>query len=290
MKSTQTIPYGLRDGKLHRVEQVARGLKCACLCPFCQQALVAKKGQKNQHHFAHQKGTTCTHALESALHLRAKELFTQYRYLLLPPVSLHGQPRPLYGPRRIQFQKVYLENYLDGIIPDIILETDHKRILVEIKVSHGIGFKKIQHLQRLSLAAIEINALAIYQTVSGLGPEWSDDAFRHYLLEGKNHKSWLYNPRKQWLEYNLRKQAIAKRVTHRQYKNYHRYLVQPCPQKRRFHQYGPHHQQSYADVIQDCSHCPFCIEVEYHKDWVGYREVTLAPKTVHCHGHLDPKI
>ncbi len=287
MKSAQSIPYGLKEGHLLRINQVSRGLTCDCICPFCYNPLVAKKGSRNQHHFAHYKGTDCGYALESALHLRAKELFIQHRYLMLPSVKLHGQRQPIYGPHRIHFKKVYLENYLEGIIPDIILETEHKRLLVEIKVSHGSQLKKIRRLQKLKLAAIEIDALAIYQAVSGLGQQWSDDAFSRYLLDGTAHKSWLYNPQKQWQEYNLRKQAIAKNVKHRTYKNFHRYLVQPCPQKKRFHQYGAHRQYSYADVIQDCRHCPYCIEIEHHKGWVGYREVSLEPKTVYCYGHLD---
>lgn len=287
MKTRQSIPYGLKNEQLLHIDQVAQGLKCSCVCPFCRQPLVAKKGQLKQHHFAHHRGANCAHALESVLHLRAKEIFAQFQYLVLPAVTIQGRDQPLYGPRCIQIHRVYLENYLDGIIPDIILETGHKRLLVEIKVSHGIGRKKINHLQKLGLAAIEIDALAIFNTLSGLNKQWNDTAFRETLLEGTQHKSWLYNPRKQWLEYNLRKQATVKKISHRQYKNTHHHWVQPCPQKKRLRRFGNQRSQSFADAIQDCAHCPYCIEIEYHKNWVGYREVTLGPKLVYCYGHLE---
>lgn len=61
-------------GKLISVDDVPNGKKCGCFCPACKEPLMAKnQGNKRVHHFAHQSGTECAYALESMLHLLAKE-------------------------------------------------------------------------------------------------------------------------------------------------------------------------------------------------------------------------
>ncbi len=62
------------DGKLVHVDEVENGDNCGCLCPACNEPLVAKnKGKIKMHHFAHKSGTECNFAYESMLHLLAKE-------------------------------------------------------------------------------------------------------------------------------------------------------------------------------------------------------------------------
>lgn len=38
------------------VDEVADGSSCGCFCPTCRSRLVAKKGQINEWHFAHESG------------------------------------------------------------------------------------------------------------------------------------------------------------------------------------------------------------------------------------------
>lgn len=69
------ITYALNgDGKLVHVDSVPKGNNCGCTCPACHKPLQAKNGGNIKvHHFAHQSGVECPHALESVLHLLAKE-------------------------------------------------------------------------------------------------------------------------------------------------------------------------------------------------------------------------
>lgn len=68
------------EGKLVNIEDVDSGKKCNCFCPACQESLVAKKGTKNRHHFAHSSGTNCGHAVESMLHHLAKDKIQEAFY------------------------------------------------------------------------------------------------------------------------------------------------------------------------------------------------------------------
>lgn len=62
------------DKELVNVDDVPTGNECGCICPACNEPLMAKnQGQKRIHHFAHQSGTECDFAYESMLHLLAKD-------------------------------------------------------------------------------------------------------------------------------------------------------------------------------------------------------------------------
>ena len=73
--SAHYLTYALNaTGQLLGIDDVPAGTKCGCFCPACKEPLIAKnRGLKRRHHFSHQSGTECNHALESMLHLLAKQ-------------------------------------------------------------------------------------------------------------------------------------------------------------------------------------------------------------------------
>lgn len=66
--------YGLRKGTLVHISEVESGLKCECKCPSCDAKLVARKGKKNKHHFAHHATDNCKYGYETSLHFAVKEI------------------------------------------------------------------------------------------------------------------------------------------------------------------------------------------------------------------------
>ncbi len=73
--SAYRLTYALNQtGLLVNVDDVPVGNQCGCFCPACKEPLIAKnQGTKREHHFAHQSGTECEYAVESMLHILAKE-------------------------------------------------------------------------------------------------------------------------------------------------------------------------------------------------------------------------
>lgn len=60
------IPFAIEScsGELVEVGQVRSGRSCGCLCPSCGQSVIARQGDINQWHFAHdRKGMTPPHSL-----------------------------------------------------------------------------------------------------------------------------------------------------------------------------------------------------------------------------------
>ncbi|MBR2360239.1 MAG: hypothetical protein IKA75_07475 [Bacteroidaceae bacterium] len=73
---SQLLTYAINsEGKIVHINEVPNGKKCECFCPSCKEKLIAKNQGKTdrKYHFAHQSGTECDYAVESMLHLLAKE-------------------------------------------------------------------------------------------------------------------------------------------------------------------------------------------------------------------------
>lgn len=73
---SQLLTYAINsEGKVVHINEVPNGKECGCICPSCKEKLIAKNQGKTdrKHHFAHQSGTECDYAVESMLHLLAKE-------------------------------------------------------------------------------------------------------------------------------------------------------------------------------------------------------------------------
>ena len=76
-------------GEPAHISEVESGLKCACTCPVCDGALIARQGKIKEHHFAHASGVECRHAAETALHVAAKDILAKRKEIVLPEVEVH---------------------------------------------------------------------------------------------------------------------------------------------------------------------------------------------------------
>jgi len=85
--------------ELKHISEVKKGKKCQCRCPACGAKLIAKKGRRKKHHFAHYFVSECAGGAETALHHYAKLLLLQKRQIKLPPIFVHGKAEALIGAR-----------------------------------------------------------------------------------------------------------------------------------------------------------------------------------------------
>lgn len=190
--------YGMRDGKLLFIADVPRGVACRCICACCAQTLVAKKGSIRRHHFAHFEVTSCHGAAESVLHLLAKELMAELDVFVVPPYEFVKHRKPKFSKLvkhqvlvakggRVRIDNVRVEKNEGDFVPDIIIESGSKSLIVEVAVTHKVARTKLRRLRRRNWPAIEIK----------LGPEdafLSREQLKQKLQQDLPSKSWLFHP------------------------------------------------------------------------------------------------
>jgi Competence protein CoiA-like family/Protein of unknown function (DUF2384) len=148
------------DGALVGIRDVVSGLKCNCSCGKCGNPVVAHKGPKNAWHFQHYAKTNCSPSPESELHLFAKEILAQRKFLWLPAriASVHGKSHQLVKVGRCSFATAEIELTDGNVTPDLILTTtEGKKLRVEIYVRHKCDVAKITKLKARALDTIEID-------------------------------------------------------------------------------------------------------------------------------------
>ncbi|MDR3600356.1 MAG: competence protein CoiA family protein [Desulfosporosinus sp.] len=185
------IPFGLREGKIVHISDIAeveRGLRCRCICPQCHSILIAKLGVKNVHHFAHQN-VDCPFALETALHLFAKQVLEETKYIHLPKVAYywHAKETVMYPESILYFDSVTIETRFGTIVPDIILRKGRSELIVEIKVTHEIDSDKFDKIFSMDISTVEIDLSSFDNT------NFNKAVVTRAIIQGLEYKEWIYN-------------------------------------------------------------------------------------------------
>ncbi|MBP7703775.1 MAG: hypothetical protein KA105_00660 [Caulobacter sp.] len=196
-----TLAFGqAADGRIVHVRDVPSGLACGCHCPACGGRLIARRGQRVTAHFAHEGDAICVRAVETMLHLLAKEVLQERRQLQLPPIEAeaHGLRVQTHAAQEVTFDTAVLEQPLGGVTPDIIVRRGERELLVEIYVTHGCDAEKIAKIRTLEISAIEIDLRELPRNASRADIEAA--------VVSTAPRRWLFNP---WVDEAAR-QAQAK--------------------------------------------------------------------------------
>lgn len=190
-----TVPFGLKNGSLVFVSDVALGLECGCTCPECGEQLVARNrdfpGRQRVRHFQHARTSSCPGGVETALHRMAKEVLASADALLLPrwasgDVVIEPEPLAIIDSRL----EVPL---LDGAArPDVLLhglarDIEFPVLCVEIRVRHAVDEPKRALLATNGLDSIEIDLSRVEDTALA-----DPVAFRYEVLDNPANRSWLH--------------------------------------------------------------------------------------------------
>ena len=193
-----SLTFGLLAGNVVHVDEVENGLACGCVCPACGVRLIAKHGQKQAHHFAHDSGNECSSGLQTALHLAAKAILMREKCMLVlgleetaTAVDANGhshEATKITRPKMVNFDQVSEEVRLGSIIPDILATFGGRQMIVEVAVFHFVDEIKLRKLKDLGMASLQVD-------LSNMVNGWTWEALRTALVDELDRKKWLTNPR-----------------------------------------------------------------------------------------------
>ena len=156
------IPIGIRtidrrEYPVHisEIKPEENGDDCNCVCPNCKAPLRARRGKgKHTPHFAHAYQTKCDHsaALESGLHLLAKQIIAENHGIFIPGVNESDS-------RLFEYNFVKSERYIGDRRPDAVIKTKKEEldVIVEVYVTNSVDDERIKRLKALGFPAFEID-------------------------------------------------------------------------------------------------------------------------------------
>jgi hypothetical protein len=200
------LVFGRRpDRAIVGIHEVASGLACDCVCPACDRTLVARKGAKTAHHFAHHgQGSGCGLGLETNAHLWAKQVLERHKAIYLPAIraQIGAEILERMKPTRFDFDSVRLETRIGDMVPDVILTKQGRDLIVEVFVTHRCDEDKIAKIRAGGVSVVEVD-LSRHRTSQ------DEKAIERAMLKDAP-RTWLFNPKIAETEALLRTQIAAK--------------------------------------------------------------------------------
>lgn len=169
-----TLSYAMQGGHyIHITDKIQKDVPL--FCPHCNDAVIAKKGAKMQHHFSHKPYARCSASAESLLHFESK-MYLKSLILHKTPVDftvkiayLDEKIRRWYEllgtkeavislPCLIEsygIQNATEETGILGYIPDVLGIGKHS-FAFEVFVTHAIEEKKMEAFKRAGVEYIEL--------------------------------------------------------------------------------------------------------------------------------------
>ena len=171
--------------RLVNIKQVEKGLACNCICFECSEPVVAKKGEKNEHHFAHSSNKESCHINpESILHKFAKQVIIEAKAVVLPPLPNTDEVEA----KTWQFTRLVEEQTVDSIRPDIVASIDDETVFIEVAVTSFVDTDKLDFIKRLGVKTVEIDLREILSKNMVIPSEEA----RLFILDEVDNKKWLY--------------------------------------------------------------------------------------------------
>ncbi|WP_299466556.1 competence protein CoiA family protein [uncultured Microscilla sp.] len=204
------------DGRMVHISEVPNGLACDCICPKCQTSLVAKKGKKMQHHFAHEGRGSCKGAVESALHKAAKQVLAEGHVIHLPEYwcTIQGfGNQKLFNEIVWEYQKVAQEQQIkecgEHVVADVVLKDGKRKLIIEIAVTHPIDEEKAGKIRKMNLSVVEIDLKQHLDTIHNF------DDLKKILIDKLHNKTWIHSSKKEELILKKRQELITELKSHR---------------------------------------------------------------------------
>lgn len=193
--NTEIFEYGLLDNRIVKITDVPNGLKCNCICPNCEEKLVAVnniKSKKLRPYFRHYSKINCDFKIykETVVHYLAKEIIQKKGYVTIPKIEinlssylnfyntdiekyLENLPNINQLPNflikestnyKLMIDSILIEKYDGQLKPDIQIIMKEKKLLLEIAYSHFINEHKLKAIKEKKLDVIEIDLSKMNKT------------------------------------------------------------------------------------------------------------------------------
>ncbi len=165
------VPFGLREGRLYRPDDVSSGKSCGCVCPACEATLIANRGKLKRAYFSHHRTESCAGGYETAIHLMAKQVLLDEQRVRIPPLTIPFELSPIedqppirtsisYQARDVQLVEVVAEQHQGRWRPDLTATLKNGASLyIEILVTHAVGDEKAESLD--NLVEIDLSKLSL---------------------------------------------------------------------------------------------------------------------------------
>lgn len=207
------LTYALFNNELTFISdpKVKNGYESGCICPECKKPLNARNNEANkiEKHFAHRPGEEdCPYAVESALHILAKNILAKNKKIYIPDFHFDYNNENskskfkdglLINLETVILEKTIIENDIE-IKPDAIGFIKGKEVFIEFAKTHFVDEEKLEKIKLLNKTCIEVK-------ISHL--ELNEELLSDFLVKPSQYIYYKNNPKLNE-EYKIHKEEQRK--------------------------------------------------------------------------------
>lgn len=218
------------SGKLATIDQVVKGLECDCFCPECGAQLIAKKGEKLQHHFSHKSHeaedvnfNTCSYDFWRSLHLLCFKALKEAGSFRMPAISaghremflddVYEEQTILVPGREVKFDSIeYCKIYDGQQLNTIIAKVEDLTFLIcpLFSKEKDSSFETYQHIARKGKGEIPVLLIDMESIKEKFYPH-DINKFSHYVVNAAD-RHWSTHGAKVTKLQSKIIEAVKKRV------------------------------------------------------------------------------
>lgn len=222
------------SGVFKRVDQVESGLACDCYCPDCGTALIAKKGDKVQHHFSHRASDadivnfkSCGYDFWRSLHLLCFRALKDLGAFRMPTISVgyketfleeeYKEQNILVPGRMVKLDSVEYDYFTkDHRLKTIIARTGDFTFLIcpLFSKEKDSTFNTYEYLARKGKGEIPVVLLDMESIKEDFYPSETSKFYKYVLKDAKrlwsSHGSKIQNRQKE-IENKIKKEVEDKK-------------------------------------------------------------------------------
>jgi hypothetical protein len=193
------IPFAINanTGEYVTVDEMPSGEQCGCICPSCKAPLSAKKGEVNQHHFAHKPRTInpdepCEITFERAFLWMCVSILKNADHLTLPALNYQWQGVDIAATAETAVRHVHKRSHWLGAEQNIDTEITVNDIPIKLELSLQNRLISVNPNADNAQVFVNLSELAteVQKARQGYLPLMSQ-----WLLDSSKGKSWVSHPR-----------------------------------------------------------------------------------------------
>lgn len=186
-------------GQIVAVDEVEKGHACNCICPSCNEPLIARQGSVNIWHFSHYLTTTknsapatkpCDYSIGHSVRLMILQLFEDLRSFTVP--ELKTDHRIVAKERMLNLDDVELRCKFEGQLVDVKASVQGIPLIIYIVHKGRRLPEKLFHPELQRCGIIRLNIESLYREF-----EHRNKPFREIVINYLKHqttgKKWVYH-------------------------------------------------------------------------------------------------
>lgn len=203
------IPFGIdrKTGMFVDVANVPNGRKCNCICPLCNLSLVARQGDKNRWHFAHDPTdpmsenviSLCKYSFFTSIRMMAQQMADSFKTLNVPRLEFHGSHDDAI---KVSADSVEINAIFCGTTFDVLIHSGSFRLYIFFSHDERCFPSGVSVDDGEKVGVLEINIGKIKYILENDKVGVATDILFDLVVNEIFNKHWRFHPKKTTQKYH----------------------------------------------------------------------------------------